>query len=395
NRVLCHRVTTTAPTLYFKLGKVEFKYLFPRCARLRKLYEYRLRFPIRIAGNVVDLRILVWRCYVIFLITRNTRHCKSLGEGLAGCTIRVYDVVDHPIVALLPDAGVQDILTHKHLLLDTGNPRLPILADYDNVVQLGAVADVLVATQPPACKAVCPIHVELLVGSNNFRCCNGLEALNFSTALTTLPVLLEQVVEIRDGVVGQMTEIMLGGLELIFEVLQHFVRLERVVLRNTFDLDLGQFNDVVSRYLPIKLLFVGLQAFIDRFNDLFPGLAFLDISINPFLDKNLLQGGKQNFFLQFPFENLKLLFEKIQGIIRIVLQNLIYPHEPRLVLNDHARVRGNGNFAISKCIQSVYCNFRRLSRLQIDHNLNILRRVVHHLPNLDLTLLTRFYDRFD
>src|SRR5690606_37548150 len=153
NRVLCHRVTTTTPTLYFKLGKVEFKYLFPRCARLRKLYEYRLRFPIRIAGNVVDLRILVWRCYVIFLITRNTRHCKSLGEGLAGCTIRVYDVVDHPIVALLPDAGVQDILTHKHLLLDTGNPRLPILADYDNVVQLGAVADVLVATQPPACKA--------------------------------------------------------------------------------------------------------------------------------------------------------------------------------------------------------------------------------------------------
>src|SRR5690606_32722345 len=185
------------------------------------------------------------------------------------------------VVTLLPDADIQDIFSEKCLLLNPRHKRFSILSNNKYVIQLGAVANVLVALQTVSDKAIAAVYVQLLVVGDNLNRRNRLEALDFRLALAAFTVFLKQLLIVRDGVVGEVFKVMLRLLQMFLQVAQRLISLEAVILRNPLDLNFGQSDNVIGRDFPVELLLVGLKALIDNRDHLLPGVGLFDIPVNP------------------------------------------------------------------------------------------------------------------
>ncbi len=188
---------------------------------------------------------------------------------------------------------------------------------------------------------------------------------------------------------------MLRFLQLFFKILQQFIRFKGIVTRDAFDLYFCQPNDIVCRDLAIEFLLVRFQSFVNRLNHLFPRFTFFNVAIDAVFNKYLLQGWEEYLLHQLTFPDLEFLLQQFKGLIRVIFQDIIHRHELRLILNDHAGIWWNGYFAVGKCIQRIHGNLRQLTRLQVNHDLHILRRVVDHLLHFDLPFFAGLNNGFD
>ena len=150
----------------------------------------------------------------------------------------------------------QHVLAHELLLGHLGHQHGAIAAEHDDVIDLRAFAHLLVLAQAaaPAGEAFLAVHVELAIGHGHLGGHDGIEGAQLGAALAADAVFLLQLLEILDGVVDQVGELVLRLLDLLLQVLDVLVGLEAVVLRDALDLDLGEPHDVLVRHRAAQLL---------------------------------------------------------------------------------------------------------------------------------------------
>mgnify|MGYP001072897017 CR=1 FL=1 len=70
-----------------------------------------------------------------------------------------------------------------------------------------------------------------------------------------------------------------------------------------------------------------LKAFINGLEHAFPGFFFLDVPVNPVLNKNTLKGSGMPLLLQFAQTDFKFGFKEVNSVIGGSLQDVAHPHE--------------------------------------------------------------------
>ena len=145
--------------------------------------------------------------------------------------------------------------------------------------------------------------------------------------------------------------------------------------------------------LALQQLLERLHPSIDSLVCLLARATTFDQLIEFVLDKNLFERGRVPLSIQLVELNLQLLFQQRFGVLGRAAQNLTNAQEMRLILIDYTRVGRNRNLAIGECVQCVDRLVGRFVGCHVNNNLNLLRGVVLHLANLDLTLFVGLNDR--
>ena len=121
---------------------------------------------------------------------------------------------------------------------------------------------------------------------------------------------------------------------------------------------------------------------------LFPGhLVLFQHLVDAVFKEDALQGAVMPVVLQFSKLNLKLCLQDVTGMIGVILQDLIYRKEHRLVFTDNACVGGDFGLALSECVQRVNGLVRRNIGRKMDDNLHFVRGHIVYLLDVYLLLL--------
>ena len=121
----------------------------------------------------------------------------------------------------------------------------------------------------------------------------------------------------------------------------------------------------------------------------------LPILIDPLLDEDLLQRSEEERLLLLLFLDLQLSAQQAQRAIRGMAQHIANGQEVRLVILNHAAVGRDVDLAIGEGIKRINRLIRRDTRCQVHQDLYLLRRVVVHLLDFDLTLVVGLQDALD
>ena len=101
------------------------------------------------------------------------------------------------------------------------------------------------------------------------------------------------------------------------------------------------------------------------------------------------------FVLQLPKLDLELPLQQIHGLLGVVAQHLLHPHEFGLVAHNHAGIGGDAGFAIGKGIQGIDGDVGGDAGRELDLDFYIAGGVVDDFLDLDFVGIVGFYDAFD
>ena len=285
-------VAAGAAAAHGELLEVDFFLLFAEagCGLEVDLYGIDLAALGGVAGEVEDAGAGFTFGQVILLIAGHATGGEVLGQGGAGLTVAVNHAVGEGVgLGAVEDVDMENVLTEEGLVADFADFEGAVLGDGNYVVEAGAFADGFVLLHAGSGEAFFAIHVEGLVGDDDFLRDDFLEGGELGLTLAAFAVFLLQFLEPLDGVFGEVFEVLLGLGDGIFEGLDLFVGFEAVELGDALDLDFEQAEDVVLRDLALEKFFVGLEAGIDGLDHSLPGLFLFDPAVDAFFDKDLFQ----------------------------------------------------------------------------------------------------------
>ena len=234
---------------------------------------------------------------------------------------------------------MDDVLTDESLVLDRGDDILAVLEEYDDVVDVGALAhegrvvDLLLVD---AHEAAFHISVELGVGDNHFLDVDVLEFLYAGQAGMRIAVFLLYVLEVGDGVLGEVLQVVFHLGDLVLGGLEPLVGRLNVEFRNLADRLLHQFQDVVVGDGLAHEMLVFEHLVGDVLYLFLPGAGVvLQHAVYLLFEEYLLQAHPVPVVFQFGQGDAQLFFEKVAGVHRAVTQDVVDGHELRLsVLDD-------------------------------------------------------------
>lgn len=225
--------------------------------------ENGLGGPVGVGAEVVDLGAFGAFGEIVDFVAGDPADHEALGEGIAPSTVAVDHVVDGFLVALFPDGDVQDVLAHEDLVGDAGDAEGAVGAEADHVVEGGALAEQFVLLEAETDEAIFAVDVEFFGRQGDVGSLDGLEAVDHGAALVALAVLLLDVLEVGDRVLGQRAEMALGGPNVLLGLLDFLVRLEGIVLGNALDANLGEASHVVVGDFTFELVLEGIEPLVD------------------------------------------------------------------------------------------------------------------------------------
>ena len=295
NLVLGHDVAACPLALDGEVGKVDVKLQHPQVLLGLEGYSQHLGLAVGVNGEPQHLRAWFASCHVIFLVARDACECKSLHVGGAASAVGVEHVVDGASVVALVHAHIHHVLSHIDLLGNLHNLVLTVLVEDDDVVDVAAVAHVLVLLECSANESLGAVDVEFLVGLGNLAGYDGVEVANGSAPWMQVTVFLLQVLIPVDGVLHQVRELVVDVGKALVEHGDVVVGFVAVELDNALHLDFHQAQDVVAGYGAVELWLEGLQALVDVSNGgvLVLGLLVATILIDALLDEDFLERGKE------------------------------------------------------------------------------------------------------
>ena len=180
-----------------------------------------------------------------------------------------------------------------------------------------------------------------------------LEGGQYSLTLAAFAVFLLQFSKPFDGVFGEVFEVLLRCLDVVFERLDLLVSLERVELGDTLDLDFEQAEDVVLRDFTLKKFLIRLETFVDGCDDGLPGLFLFDAAVDTFLDEDLFEGTEVPLFFEFAELDLEFELEKVTRLLGGQVEQVLGREKVRLLVLDHADIGRNGKLAIGESIECL------------------------------------------
>ena len=193
----------------------------------------------------------------------------------------------------------------------------------------------------------------------------------------------------------------LGLLHAVLDSLHGLVGLEAIVGRDAFDTDLREADDVFRGHLAAKLIEKGFQATADLAQHTLPSLRLLDVPIDALFDENAFERIPVPLLLQLGELDLQFAFQQRLGRLGAGLEDVAHAEEVRLVIaglgvaDDDAGGWIELHLATREDVELLDDLVGLGTLREMDEDLDLVRRVIVHMLDLDLPLRIRREDRFD
>ena len=397
--VLGHEVAARRLALDAQLGEIVLEAGLLELRLGPQGHAYGLGLAVVVGREPDDLRAGLAGGDVVFLVARDGGDGEALGEVDRTLAHAVDDVVDGAGVAAVEQAHVQQVLAEEGLVLHLGDAVLAVLADDDDLGEVGAVADVLaavVALEADAHEAFGEVGLELGVVVDDLGGGDGLEARELGAARVVLAVFLLEGLEPVDGVAVDVLDVVAHGLHLVFQGQDLLVDGLGVELGDLADRLLHELEDVVEDDLAAEEVLVHLHLGEDVLDLGVPVLlVLLEDLVDAVLEEDALQGAVVPVGLELVELDLQLLQEDVAGVEGAVLEDVAHREELRFVVLDHAGVGGDVDLAVRERVECVDGLVGRDVVGQVDEDVHLVRGHVLDLLDLDLALVLGLEDGVD
>ena len=303
NGVLGNQVTARAASLDGQACKIPFQLGLFETLLGPKIDSHRLGLSVVVHGEPEDSGFRGAGGDVVLLVAGYGGDIKALGVVGRALAFAVDDVVDGSFVASVEHAGVEKVLTKEGLVAHLGYTVLAVAANHDNLAEVGAVSHELsafVTLEADTHEAFGQVGVELGVVGYHLGDGDVLQGGDFREAGPVFSVLLLEVAEPLDGVLGDVLQLVLDVLHLVFQGVDLLVQGLGVELGDLADGLLHQSGDVFHHNLAAQEILVLLHLGEDVFQLFFPGLlVLLQHLIDAVLKEDALQGAVVPVVLQF------------------------------------------------------------------------------------------------
>ncbi len=190
DRVFGHLVTDRITTLDGQVGKIDVKLQLSQVIEGAQVYRNYFRFAVGIGREVQHFAGGCSFGQVILLITGDGRYCKPLHHRAVLFPVAVDQVVHRAPVVFFPNARIDNVLTDKRLGLDTLDQHFSVAPEDDDIVDIGALADVFsfIALEAGSYKTFCLVDVKFCIGNGNLGRFHHVELFDFRLSLPDLSV---------------------------------------------------------------------------------------------------------------------------------------------------------------------------------------------------------------
>ena len=267
----------------------------------RHLDDFRL--AVRVGREIKHLGARLALRQVVVLVTGHAHDIETLHIIDTALAVTIDDIIDRAVVVLLENGDMDDVRADKQLLSHSHNAVLAVTVEDDDIVDVGTVAKELILLQPRADKALLTVDIQLLVGLDDRLDIDIGEIAHLSTAGIFGAVFVLEHLEPTDGVIGQVVDIVLRGLDLLGQILHQLVRLLGIELRDTNHANFEQTLDILAAHLTNQLRLPRVKRLVDKRHQLvFVRRCLVALLlVDTILDKNFLQRGIEIAFLQLRF----------------------------------------------------------------------------------------------
>ena len=188
-----------------------------------------------------------------------------------------------------------------------------------------------------------------------------------------LAVFLLEILEVADGELDKVFKMILDFLHLRLDAAQFLIHRLDVKLRDLSDRFLYKSVDVFHDDRPLQKLLI-LEHLIKHFLQLVfpcPGISFENL-IYLVLEENLFERVVMPVVLQFIQPDLEFKAKEVAGMLCTVSEHVVDAKHLRLVVENHACVRGNRNLAGGECIECIYGLVWRYIVRKMDHDVHLV-----------------------
>ena len=168
------------------------------------------------------------------------------------------------MVVLAEDVDMKDILADIDLVCYLDDLVFTILVEDDDIVDIRAVEEELVFLKGCADKAIFTVDIQLLVGLYDSLDIDVGEVANFSTAWVFGSVLLFERVKPRNGIVGEVLEILDSGFDLFLKILHQFICFLSVKASDTDHSNLKESFYILTAYFAHEFVFPRIKGFVHK-----------------------------------------------------------------------------------------------------------------------------------
>ncbi len=387
------------PALDGEFGKVEIETHLLQLGAGGVVHRHHLGFAVGVGGEIENLRVLGSLGEVVFHVVGDADDGEALHKDVAHGSVAINHVIDRAVVAAAENADVLNLLAfrraNKGLFLHPGDYHGAVGAENDEVVHLRAVEGVLrplVLLQPRAGETGEHIDVELLVGHRHAGGQYLVETAYLGSALPSLAVGGEDVLEIGDRIVGEVGQVVASLLNVGVNGGNLLLGLLDVEVRDFADGLFAQLQHMVAGNLLAEESAVGVESPFNACHLSFPRLEVTPLQhlVYPLLEKQFLQRHPMPAVLQLGKQYFQFLSQQVLGAEGGVAEYFAGSHEDRLVVHNHAGLRRKADLAVCEGIECVNHLVGRNARRQRADNLHLGGGVVIHLLHLNLPLLVGF-----
>ena len=168
------------------------------------------------------------------------------------------------MVIFTVDVNMKDIFADIDLVCYLDDLVFTILVEDDDIVDIRAVEEEFVLLKGCAYEAIFAVDIQLLVGLYDSLDIDVGKVANFCTAWVFGSVLLFERVKPRNGVVGEVLEILDGGFDLFLKILHQFICFLSVKTSDTNHSNLKQSFYILAAHFAHEFVFPRIKGFIHK-----------------------------------------------------------------------------------------------------------------------------------
>ena len=182
---------------------------------------------------------------LVLLIAGNTRNIEALDIGEACLSILINHIIHGALIVFLKDRYVYDIFLYILFISYFGNVHRTAFGKYNHIVDITAIAYILIFAQACTHKAFSSVHIEFGIAHYYFGRLNGIEHANFGLPFTSFAICFFQALEMSNRIVDKICEVVFHFLDIGFNFEDIFISFIRIEAGDTNHWYLGEFRQIV------------------------------------------------------------------------------------------------------------------------------------------------------
>jgi hypothetical protein len=136
--------------------------------------------------NTFEPFVPLVRLYSLSRVTPTT--ANRLNIHPPGFAILISQVVNRALIILPEDIDVYHLFADKNFFGHFRDDHRAIFPEYDDIIDIGAIADKFVFLQTGACKTFNSVYIEFLIGSGYHHGFYGVETPQFGPAIAPFTI---------------------------------------------------------------------------------------------------------------------------------------------------------------------------------------------------------------